>query len=140
MMRPLYETEEDLDRERGAIMTLCGRTDAHPFKLPISAHADYIMMRDGEAKAVVEVKCRKNKRLAYDTYMLSQHKYEGLLSWAEYGLTPILLVSWQDAIGYVRLPCPHDIAVGGRRDRGDALDIEPVVHIKTSDFKVILDL
>jgi hypothetical protein len=74
------------------------------------------------------------------TYMLSQQKYQGLLSWAEYGLTPILLVSWQDAIGYVRLPCPHDIAVGGRRDRGDALDIEPVVHIKTSDFKVILDL
>ena len=139
-MRPLYETEEDLDRERGAILTLCGRTDAHPFKLPISAHADYIMMRGSEAKAVVEVKCRKNKRLAYETYMLSKHKYDGLLSWANYGLTPILLVSWEDAIGYVRLPCPHDIAVGGRRDRGDAQDIESVVHIPTNIFKVILDL
>lgn len=139
-MRPLYETEEDLDRERGAILTLCGRTDSHPIKLPIEAHADYMMIRGADAKAVVEVKCRKNKRLAYDTYMLSKRKYDGLLSWQNYGLTPILLVSWEDAIGYVRLPCHHDIAVGGRRDRGDAQDIEPVVHIKTSSFKVILDL
>jgi len=139
-MRPLYETEEDIHRERGTILTLCATTDSHAIKLPVKAYADYIMSRNGEAKAVVEVKCRNNNRLAYDTYMISQRKYEGLLSWANYGLTPILLVGWLDAIGYVRLPCPHEASMGGRRDRGDAHDIEPVVHIKTSDFKVILDL
>ena len=136
-MRPLYETQEDLDREREAIMALCAKTSSLPIKLPIAAHADYLMSRDGEAKAVAEVKCRKNARLTYDTYMLSKHKYEGLLSWANYGLTPILLVSWTDAIGYLKLPCPHDIAIGGRRDRGDAQDIEPVVHIKTSSFNLL---
>lgn len=136
-MRPLYETQEDLDREREAIISLCGKTDSRPVKLPISAHADYMMVRDNEAKAVVEVKCRKNNRLAYDTYMISKHKYEGLLSWASYGLTPILLVRWADYIGYIKLPCQHEIATGGRTDRGDAQDVEPVVHIKTTDFTLI---
>lgn len=136
-MRPLYETQEDLDREREAIISLCAKTNSRPVKLPISAHADYMMVRDNEAKAIVEVKCRKNNRLAYDTYMISKHKYEGLLSWTNYGLMPILLVSWADSIGYIRLPCQHEIAKGGRTDRGDAQDIEPVVHIKTTDFILI---
>lgn len=136
-MRPLYETKEDLTRERKAARHLGSVTDSFPVKLPIDAHADYIMVRAGEAKAVVEIKCRNNSRLAYDTYMISQHKYEGLLSWEGYGLKPLLLVSWTDAVGYVSLPCAHTTAIGGRRDRGDAQDIEPVVHIEISQFKLL---
>jgi hypothetical protein len=136
-MRPLYETGEDLDREREVAAHFGGLTNSIPVKLPISSHADFLMVRDREAKAVVEIKCRTNKRLAYDTYMISQHKYEGLLSWESYGLKPILLVSWSDSIGYVSLPCPHGTAIGGRRDRGDTQDIETVVHIEIAQFTLI---
>lgn len=136
-MRPLYETKEDLHRERKVARHLGSVTDSIPVKLPINAHADYIMVREGEAKAVVEIKCRNNSRLAYDTYMISQHKYEGLLSWEGYGLKPLLLVSWTDSIGFISLPCPHTKSIGGRRDRGDTQDIEDVVHIEISQFKLI---
>jgi hypothetical protein len=136
-MRPLYETGEDLDREREVAAHFGGLTNSIPVKLPISSHADYLMVRDREAKAVVEVKCRTNHRLAYGTYMISQHKFDGLSSWERYGLTPILLVSWKDSVGYVKLPCPHQKSIGGRTDRGDAQDIEAVVHIAISEFKLI---
>jgi hypothetical protein len=136
-MRPLYETREDLGRERKAARYFGFVTDSVPVKLPINAHADFIMVRDGEAKAVVEIKCRNNSRLAYDTYMISQHKYEGLLSWEGFGLKPILLVSWTDSVGFISLPCSHTKSIGGRRDRGDIQDIEPVVHIEIAQFKLI---
>jgi len=136
-MRPLYETDWDLARERELVTRFGELTNSVPIKLPISAHADYLMVRDREAKAVVEVKCRTNKRLAYDTYMISQHKYEGLSSWEGYGLRPILLVSWKDSVGYVKLPCPHKISIGGRTDRGDAQDVETVAHIAISAFTLI---
>lgn len=138
-MRPLYETNEDLGRELDLATRFGALTDSVPVKLPIESHADYIMVRSRVAKAVVEIKCRTNKRLAYDTYMISQHKYAGLASWEQYGLTPILLVSWTDSTGYVKIPCPHAISIGGRTDRGDAQDIEPVVHIDISRFKLIAD-
>lgn len=136
-MRPLYETDWDLAQERELVSRFGDMTNSVPYKLPISAHADYLMVRDREAKAVVEVKCRTNNRLAYDTYMISQHKFEGLSSWERYGLTPILLVSWKDSVGYVKLPCLHQKSIGGRTDRGDAQDIEAVVHIAISEFKLI---
>jgi hypothetical protein len=136
-MRPLYETKEDLDREMDLARRFGALTDSVPVKLPIEAHADFIMVRNRMAKAVVEIKCRTNNRLAYDTYMLSQHKYAGLASWEHYGLTPILLVSWADTTGYVKIPCPHQISTGGRTDRGDAQDIESVVHIAISQFTLI---
>lgn len=136
-MRPLYETEEDLGRELKAARYFGSVTDSVPVKLPINAHADFMMVRDGEAKAVVEIKCRNNSRLAYDTYMISQHKYEGLLSWEGFGLKPILLVSWTDSVGFISLPCAHTKSIGGRRDRGDAQDIETVVHIGISNFRLI---
>lgn len=136
-MRPLYETREDLGRERKVARYFGRATDSVPVKLPINAHADFIMVREGEAKAVVEIKCRNNSRLAYDTYMISQHKYEGLLSWEGYGLKPILLVSWTDSVGFISLPCQHTKSIGGRRDRGDIQDIEPVVHIEIAQFKLI---
>jgi hypothetical protein len=51
-------------------------------------------------------------------------------------LRSFLLVQWSDYCGYVRLDSLLDfrVAVGGRTDRGDPDDIEPVALIPIMDF------
>jgi hypothetical protein len=46
-------------------------------------------------------------------------------------------VRWTDAIGICPVPVEHSLGTGGRTDRGDALDIESVVHIPIDRFKLI---
>lgn len=136
-MRPMYETEEDLDREWMAVQEFSTHTSTFPVKLPIGARADYMLCRGRDGKAVVEVKCRKNPRSAYPTYMLSKAKYDALCDWAAMGFYVALLVHWEDDIGYVSIPVEHEISKGGRWDRNDPKDVEPVVMIDVGKFKLI---
>lgn len=137
MVRPKYETDEDLKREWVAIDAFCDHTNSTPIKLPIGARADYMLYRKREAKAIVEVKCRKNPISAYPTYMLSKSKYDALCDYSKMGFYSALLVHWDDAIGYVPMPIEHEIGSGGRWDRNDPKDVEPVVLIDIAKFKLI---
>jgi len=48
------------------------------------------------------------------------------------------VVKWNDMVGYVCMSeIDMDIQVGGRRDRGDAQDIEPVCMIPVKNFRRI---
>jgi hypothetical protein len=136
-VRPLYESNEDLDREWTAVFEFCEYSKTFPVKLPIGARADYLLCRKRDAVAVVEVKCRKNKRHTYPTYMLSKSKYDALCEYTEMGLHAVLLVRWEDDIGYVSIPAEHEVATGGRTDRNDPLDVEKVVLIDINKFKLI---
>lgn len=136
-MRPMYESEGDLDREWMAVQEFCDHTKSFPIKLPIGARADFILFRGRDARAVVEVKCRKNPRSAYPTYMVSKAKYDALCEWHNMGFYVALLVHWEDEIGYVEIPVEHKIAKGGRWDRNDPKDVEPVVLIDVEKFKLI---
>lgn len=136
-MRPLYERQEDLDREWMAVQEFCNHAAAIPVKLPIEARADYMLFRGRDAKAIVEIKCRKNRRTAYPTYMISKSKYDALCQWQSMGFYVALVVNWEDDIGYVSIPVDHEIGKGGRWDRGDPMDVEPVVLISVDKFKTI---
>lgn len=136
-MRPLYESNDDLDREWAAVLEFCEHSKTFPIKLPIGARADYMLCRNRDAVAVVEVKCRKNNRRTYPTYMLSKSKYDALCEYTNMGLHAALLVSWEDDIGYVSIPTEHEVARGGRTDRNDPLDVEQVVLIDINKFKLI---
>lgn len=136
-MRPMYESEADLDREWVAVQEFCDHTKTIPIKLPIGARADYMLCRGREGKAVVEVKCRNNRRTAYPTYMLSKGKYDALCQWSSMGFYVALLVNWEDSIGYVSIPIEHEVSEGGRWDRSDPKDVEPVVLIDVGKFKLI---
>lgn len=138
-MTKLFETQEDLDLERAAIMRFARFTDSIPFKMPMASRADYILIKDRQAKAIVEIKCRTTRSDQYSEYLLGEAKYKALCNWEKYGFTPILLISWPDAIGYVKVPIDHEISMQGRNDRGESVTSDRVVLIDMTRFKMLPD-
>jgi hypothetical protein len=49
----------------------------------------------------------------------------------------LVVVEWNDVVGWHKVEKVHSIRMGGRVDRGDWQDMEPVVDIPTSEFKKI---
>ena len=136
-MRPIYETDADLQREKEVqeALFLMWEVDFH--KLPRAYHVDWMLTKRGEAKAFAELKCRNNPRSQYPTLMLSMHKWmHGKAMAQEIGGKFLVIVKWSDGIFYhTQGWCDVTYGVGGRKDRGDWQDIEPVVHIPVTDFK-----
>lgn len=136
-MRPRYETASDLTKERQAVERFLDSfpVDAEAVKLPMQYRMDFCIVSGGNASAFVEVKCRTNKMHAYPTYMISLSKMVAAAAYSRLGITCILLVQWSDKSGWVKIdPDGWSIKWGGRRDRADWQDSEPVVHIPISDF------
>jgi hypothetical protein len=133
----MYETQGDLQNEAEATAILCDALGCQALKLPLMSRADRLLHKDGEARTIVEFKRRRTKRRSYETYMISKAKYDALCAWEGLGFKSALLVRWADELGYVMVPCEHTVAEGGRTDRGDARDIETVVHIPTALFKTV---
>jgi hypothetical protein len=138
-MRPTYENAASLNNEREVVEYICSRFGLTSDKLPVSYRADYALSKMGKIHAFAEVKCRTNPKDRYPTYMLALGKYMALCEMAKYAqITSRLIVRWADCIGYVDLPCEiDDVVIGGRTDRNDSADVEPVVHIPISAFTII---
>jgi hypothetical protein len=137
MRRPLYESQEDLANEKATIDRLAAHWRCVAVKLPIRYELDYGLCRNGDLMAWAEVKCRKVPREKYPTYMVSLGKVLAGLELAERTNLPFLLiVQWTDALGWIQ-PSARAVQMGGRRDRADCADVEPVVHIPIKDFKLI---
>lgn len=136
--RPIYENSATLADEQAVIRLVSERWRCSFHKLGRDWRADYLLCKDGLGKAVVEVKCRTNERLRYPTYAISARKIESMLTQAQHlKLDPLLIVRWTDVIGWHRIEGGYDIKIGGRRDRGDGADIEPMCHIPVGDFRLI---
>ena len=135
-MRPIYESETDLRNERQIIDGLNEAWRTQSSKLPRSYGLDYALTRGGRVTAFVEIKCRTIPSWTYDTYMISLAKVLKAKSLGNNVEVPALLVvRWNDMVGYVDLrPVALDVQMGGRTDRGDAQDIEPVCMIPIKDF------
>ena len=134
----LRENAESKAAEERLIAILCEATGAKAHKLPRRYSIDYIMMRGANTAGWVEVKERKNRRDQYPTYNVSLYKYLNLLDLAaKTGVPGLLLVGWSDGVGWVRVPCDHEVVWSGRTDRGDAGDIEPMVSIPISAFRML---
>lgn len=138
-MRPLYETPKDKARALSVAVTLAGAWGYRTCTPTPDLHvADFILQDhvSGVGPAIVEVKCRTNRKDAYPTYMLSKAKYDRLLELCadNPGTSAVLIVSWADAVGACILPAEHTVGRGGRWDRGDARDVEPIVYIPISAF------
>jgi hypothetical protein len=137
-MRPVYETDEQIAGEEGFARQLSKLYGAEVMRTPKFYPFDFTFVRDKKVAALVELKTRTNSMDAYPTYMLSAHKFVSARSYSHYlDLPALLYVRWScGAIGWLNMgksdPCK--IAPGGRRDRGDAQDIEPVVHWPISAF------
>lgn len=138
-MRPMYEDNETLAAESKLIKFLEGKWNAQAAKLPIAYNVDYGMFVNNELKCWLEVKCRYCTKDQYDTYFISSKKIVNGITLSEATGKPfILAVEWKDKTGWMEIKRDNfDIRIGGRSDRNDWQDIEPMAHFKTQDFVLL---
>lgn len=135
----MYESKADITNE-GRVASQVGlATKAVMKKNPKAYPIDWCAYKGGKIAGWVEIKCRKNPKDQYPTLMLSYNKLVSGKRYAEVSGAPFLLViEWTDGVYFWK--CPDDVTGysvtnGGRTDRGDSQDLEPVVLIPTSEFK-----
>lgn len=135
-MRLRYETASDRSAEREVAALIASRWSCTPVKLNDAYQLDYALLRDDKVAAWAEVKCRGKR---YSTYMLSLHKHIAARELSAAARCPALLVvRWPDWVGYLDLSAePDSVRMGGRTDRGDWQDIEPVAHFDVTRFRVL---
>src|SRR5690606_34328492 len=133
MSRPRYETPADLAGERAIAELVEQEWKAQLQKLPEQYKLDYAAYRDGELVAWLEIKCRSHAADAYPTLILSVAKWHAGVALAVTTGHPFILVAnFVDGAKFVRYSRGKVLDVrygpGGRTDRGDAQDREPVIH------------
>ena len=139
MLRPAYETPAQRAQEKKFIEKLSDKWNVSAFKLPLHYSLDYLLIRTSSRKAMawVELKARKNEMGAYPDYMISFYKILSAkqLSMAS-GLPSFLAVQWRDCAAALRMDDLEDflLTTGGRKDRNDNSDIEPVALISLQHF------
>ena len=111
------------------------------FKLPeIRYVVDAALTIDRYVKGWMEVKCRSGKPDQYTHWFISLHKLMKGLSLHDYtGLPFFILFDWDGQSFAARVEDPPRTALewGGREDRSDSEDTEPVVLIPRAWFKPI---
>lgn len=107
-------------------------------KLPRTYEVDYGVTRGDELVGVAEVKVRGR---AYDTLMLSLHKAQALRRFAHEGLRAWLVACVPSGVYVRRISARErfDIRLGGRTDRGDWQDVEPVAHFPMVGMRRVAD-
>ena len=138
-MRPKYESQNDLANERDAALFFAQKYGCDIAKLPVQYRLDFsVVDQSGDVVAFVEVKRRFNAMRKYCTCILSLSKLMAAIDIKNATKKNCyFLVHWDDAIGFVELDDRYKIKIGGRMDRGDWQDVEPVIHIPVDDFKVL---
>lgn len=137
-MRPMYENDLNLISEKQVINHVSKSWNVVSYKLPISYKLDYAMYREEELLGFAEVKCRTHKFGTFPTYMISLAKVlKSRDLWLCTRRPTILIVSWIGKVAYLDFSSPHKIKQGGRSDRNDWQDQEPMCHYDLKEFKGI---
>ena len=137
MKRPIYETIQDLTNESSVMYALSEKFNCTFRKMPRKYGLDYAALRDGRVVAFLEVKCRTCRSDKYEEYMLSLHKVMAATKLSSTTNLPcFLVVAWTDAIGYTHISAPS-VGFGGRQDRNDNDDMEPVALIPINHFHIV---
>lgn len=135
-MRPLYETQQDLHNEGQVLARICAAWECEGTKLPLTYKVDYALTRHGEIKAWAEIKCRNTE---YPDMWVSLKKWMAGVRLSKTTGRPFVLVYcfkhkvyWkavQDDLPVIR--------IGGRTDRSDWQDVEPMAVFSLKDFQVL---
>ena len=142
-MRQIYETRSDLDNEKSICKTIEAACGLRLKKLSIKYNLDFIGFRNGKAVAVIEVKKRHNSYSRYPTLILSLAKYNrGVEFYRVNDLKFIFCVQFEDGYFFYEYQNEDrfDVQIGGRTDRNDVEDIEPVMHIPIVRMKKLCDV
>lgn len=142
MTRPTYETPQDRRNQGDVAASLERITGLRLIGLPQHSRVDYVGAdHEGQAKALFEIKRRGVSWKTYPTLMLSLNKAAAMIELERLTSLPAnLVVQWDDALGIVRPAKVADqlsISKGGRWDRGDAQDVEDVVHFDIELFTML---
>ena len=124
MARPMYETEADRKKEQ-ALADAFKQHGYDFYKLPIQYRLDFVVFKDNEAKAFIEVKHRNVKLFQYDSAMISLSKViQARLLTQHTGLPAYLLNVYKDNIARFDFAGDYTLGKGGRFDRGDSQDAD----------------
>ena len=97
-------------------------------------------MRGDRLVALVEIKVRTCPSTRFSTYMISSQKVRSLEEAADQaGCCGVIVVAWTDRVGWIRVNEMAGLTTfkGGRWDRGDPLDVEEVVYVEVSRFRML---
>jgi len=137
-MRMRYESASDLENEAKVAELLCDRWGCQSRKNPDRYRFDFAFMRGNALSALVEIKCRQNASADFKEYMVAADKVLASRQWAGTGVKCLLVVRWSDVVGFVSCDDPSiRFGFGGRTDRGDAADMEPMAFIPVASFKIL---
>ena len=146
-MRPIYENDNDLRSEKNLISYVSDCWNVASYKLPMSYKIDYAMYRIDTGTSAsaseslvgfAEVKVRTHTFGTFPTYIISLGKVmEARRLARETNTKSILIVSWTDRTGYLDFFSHNQIRHGGRSDRNDWQDQEPMCHFDLKHFKGI---
>ncbi len=130
MSRPIYETLDHINGEVDVMKEYARLKDLTYQKLPKLSHFDYVVLScEGEPCCyMVEIKIRECSVDSFRNYMLSMKKIEAAKHLEAAGFKAYILVRWSDATGMARMINYSYEGVGGRNDRNDPQDIEPVAY------------
>jgi len=135
-MRPIYETSSNRAKEHAAAVQFAAIAHCDYVRHDPLFAWDYTFTREGKAVAFIEVKCRTTPSTKYAQYMVSESKCVTLCNASKLtGVAAVLLVQWSDCLGWLRIDGINwTTATGGRRDRNDPLDIEPMAYFDVDCF------
>ena len=137
-MRPIYENEWTMAGESVFSEFAKQKLNCELSKCPRSYMLDFAAVRGQKVVAFIEFKRRTNNHDLYPTYMIAARKRMQAKAIRDSSKLPVYLyVQWNDVLGYTNLAtCEANWQMGGRKDRNDPADQEPVIHIQLSEFKI----
>lgn len=133
MSRPVYETSQTLSLER-RVANICEAVwGVSLVKLPARYEIDFAVLgRDDRVIGFVEVKGRNCTASQYPDFTVALSKaiaarrLSGVCSWQHVAVPVIIVVNYSDVPYYWHLTNHSDIRWGGRMDRFDGDDLEPL--------------
>jgi hypothetical protein len=139
-MRPTYENGSTLAEEIAIAKEVGELWDVNLTKMPRAYRLDFsIRNMQGRFKAWTEIKRRFHKFDTYPNTFLSLGKVFAAREFNEYTELPCLfIVKFDDCIAYADMLPKRELFQGGRNDRDDWQDQEPLVLVPKSDFTVVI--
>lgn len=143
MKRPMYESQVDLTHENKMKTLLEAKWNCTLHKVPLKYQVDWLAMRGKDPMAFVEFKHREKLSIdAYPRYMISLDKWmkaKQLCKEVEIPFIMVITFTEGTYYGVFSHNGLHDVTygIGGRYDRGDAQDVEPMIYLPLKKFMKI---
>ena len=136
----MHETEADRRAEWEIVNELLARWGARAKKLHLKYKLDFMVYKSNKAIAWVEAKDRPTWE-GYETYLLGFHKWCGAHQYLSFSRLPTVIAVRLKGQLMTYNVAPYDlgefdIREGGRMDRDETADIEPVIHIPIEKFSL----